>query len=226
MRLRASLLVIAGIFFFAACGSGESYPTGESIDDVDLGAMSLIEADLPVGFTKAELPDPEYNNDRWVSEILNPDDPEVTLRQLEAQGRLKGYVSSYGPAELGPVFSVISFSTVYTDPEAARRSTVEFNCGMPLENAIQRQDFYVPKLGDDSAAFFVRNVPSPEEGGITTVDTNICFRTGRIVHAIQQTSLPGTEDVGLSVSLAQRMLRHVEDTFEGTNAEGPQDDEG
>ena len=48
-----------------------------------------------------------------------------------------------------------------------------------------------------------------------TVDTVICFRTGRIVHGVIQTSFVGAESQPLVISLAKKMLKQVDLTFAG-----------
>jgi hypothetical protein len=47
------------------------------------------------------------------------------------------------------------------------------------------------------------------------LETTVCFRTGRIVHAVIQQGLDGTQDIPLNVRLAQKMLIHINDAFDG-----------
>jgi hypothetical protein len=182
--------------------------------------MALHQEDLPSGFEAGQLDDPEFDNTRWV-DVFDTDDPEGKLAQLDAQGRLRSYVTAFQPAELGKVFSITAVSTLYTDVDAARRSEAQYGCGLPIEDKVATTPFDVPKLGDEATGFFIRNQSA---NGLTTIDTNLCFRTGRVLHAIQQTGLPGTEDIALEVRLAQRWVTRVNDAFDGKSApptEGP-----
>jgi len=42
----------------------------------------------------------------------------------------------------------------------------------------------------------------------------VCFRTGRLVHAVTQGGLEGTQDPELSIALARRMLERVNEAFD------------
>lgn len=218
MRILAPLTV--SLLFFAsasACGDdGRSYPAGRSDADYDLGAMALRLDDLPRGFTQTEITQPpespaQFDNETW-SLIINADEADTLESQLEAQGRLNNYVSAFGPAGLGPVLSVTTVSTLYTDVESARQSIERFVCGLPLETSLSLEGFSVPKVGDGATGFFVRQ--QDDRGQSTFVDTTICFRTGRVTHAIQQTSVAGSEDVALGVRLAERMLERIDAAFD------------
>jgi hypothetical protein len=214
MRPGASLLALGGLVLaltLSACESGRSYPVNKDDKDYDLAAMALHQEDLPAGFEAGQLQDPEFDNTQWVG-VYDPNDPDAKLAQLENQGRLRGYVSSFQPGELGRVFGITAVSTLYTDPDLADRSAKQFGCGLPIDDKVATTPFDVPKIGDYSSGFFIRNESS---NGLTTIDTNVCFRTGRVLHAIQQTGLPGTEDVALAVRLAERWLTRVNDAFDG-----------
>jgi hypothetical protein len=223
MRVGASLLTLGGLalaFLLSACGDGRSYPADRSDEEYDLGAMALHQEDLPGGFDAGELDDPEFDNARWV-DVFDTDDPEGKLAQLDAQGRLRSYVSAFQPGELGRIFSITAVSTLYTDVDSAKRSAAQYGCGLPIDDKVATTPFDVPRVGDDSTGFFIRNESA---NGLTTVDTNLCFRTGRVLHAIQQTGLPGTEDVALAVRLAERWLTRIDDAFDG-KTEPPTADE-
>lgn len=218
MHRGAPLLALGGLVLaltLSACDSGRSYPVNKDDGDYNLAAMALHQEDLPAGFEAGQLDQPEYDNTQWV-DVYDPQDPDAKLAQLESQGRLRGYVSAFQPAELGRVFGITAVSTLYTDADLAERSAREFGCGLPVDDKVATTPFEVPKIGDGASGFFIRNQGS---NGLTTIDTNVCFRTGRVLHAIQQTGLPGTEDVGLAVRLAQRWLTRVNDAFDGKAVE-------
>mgnify|MGYP001331250764 CR=1 FL=1 len=210
-----ALVAVAGLA--VACdGSGRTYPSGRSDSDYNLRAMALTLEDLPRGFTQTEITQPpqspaQFNNERW-SLVINADEAEALRSQLEAQGRLSNYVAAFSPGGLGPVLAITSISTLYTDVESAKASVERFVCGLPLENSVALEGFSVPTVADGSAGFFVRQVDS--QGQPTFVDTTVCFRTGRVIHAIQQTSVAGTEDIALGVRLAERMLIRVDAAFD------------
>lgn len=210
MFIRTGLLLIGATLLFSACESALEYPE-RGDDEYDLGAMALTEADLPDGFTQDEIPEPEFNNELW-AEFFGVDDVEAKLAQLEAQARIKSRVTSFQPGELGRVFRVTIFSTLYENDKAAEDSSVKFACGLPIDDKEELDPFDVPKIGSSANGFFVSNT---SESGLRLVDTTICFRTGRVVHAVQQTGLPGTEDIALAVRLAIRMEAHVNDVFDG-----------
>ncbi len=218
MRIPVEILLASLVATLAAsCGSdGRTYPAGRSDSDYDLPAMALKLDDLPRGFTQTEISQPpgspgQFDNERW-SFIINADESDKLLSQLEAQGRLNNYVSAFGPTGLGPVLAITSVSTLYTDVEAARASVERFVCGLPLENSVALEGFSVPTVADGASGFFVRQSDEAEQP--TFIDTTICFRTGRVIHAIQQTSVAGTEDIALAVRLAERMLERIDAAFD------------
>ena len=47
----------------------------------------------------------------------------------------------------------------------------------------------------------------------------VCFRTGRIVHAVAQNGLEGTEDIALGVRIATRMYELVRTVFADLDTE-------
>lgn len=209
MRATTVMGLLAGLALLAAgCGSdGSSYPEGLPDDRYNLEAMSLLAEDLPPGFEK-QTPG-EFANEAWAA-IFQTEDVEAKLRQLEAQGRLRNYVSLFGPKGLGPVLAVTAISTLYADAGAAERSLKEFACGLPIEAKVQLEPLLVPELGDGASGFLVRQF---EADAPTFVDTTVCFRTGRVVHAIQATSVAGVEDVGFVIRLAERMLARTDAAF-------------
>ncbi|GMV85914.1 MAG: hypothetical protein AMXMBFR80_17690 [Dehalococcoidia bacterium] len=201
---------LAAALLLAACGGERTYPDSFGDDDYDLAAMALRDADLPPGFEAQELDAPSFDNAIWAG-FFETNDPEAKQAQLEAQGRLTNHVAAFAPAGLGPVLALTNVSTLYADSAAAQKSLEQFACGLPINDSIQLEPFLVPAIGDGSTGFFVRQ---QNDGSNTFVDTTICFRTGRILHAIQQTSIPGVEDIALSIRLANRLLERVNAAFD------------
>ncbi len=211
MALRALALLLVGIPLLAACDQGRDYPSDKGDDEYDLAAMSLQVGDMPVDFTMQEIDEPSFDNERWANEVFESDDPEAKARQLDAQGRLRNHVAAFTPPGLGRVLAITAMSTLYTNDKAAQESVDRFACGLPINESVPLDPFIVPTVGDQSAGFFVTQ---DNEGGLTFIDTTFCFRTGRIVHSFQQTSLPGVEDIAAAVRLAERWLQHVNDAFD------------
>lgn len=204
-----ALALPAVALLFTACDDGRDYPASFGDGDYDLAAMALRAADLPAGFEAQDVPDPAFDNESWAL-FFETNDPEAKQAQLEAQGRLTNHVTAFAPGGLGRVLAITNVSTLYTDTEAARQSLEKFACGLPINDSIQLEPFLVPSIGDGAAGFFVRQ---ENDGSTTFVDTTLCFRTGRIVHAIQQTSIPGVEDIALGIRLANSQLERVDAEF-------------
>ena len=209
MFIRTGAFLIGAMIVLSACESDRSYPE-QGDDEYNLEAMALTADDLPEGFTQEEIPDPEFTNELW-AEFFGTEDAAAKLAQLEAQSRVKSRVTSFQPAELGRVFRVTTFSTLYQTDKAAEDSSRKFACGLPIDDKRQLDPFAVPVIGQAANGFFVSN---SSESGLRLVDTTICFRTGRVLHAVQQTGLPGTEDIALAVRLARRMEVRVNDAFD------------
>lgn len=188
------------------------YPTGHPDEEYDLEAMQLRNVDLPSGIMRAE--GDGFDNDEW-AQLLAPDDPDPAKNQLAAQGRVRNQVSYFtwdNPVEhLGEVLSVTSQSTLYVDEDTAHES-IRGLCGLLLDERNPLKEFAVPGLGDESTGF---QMSTPNDTFGSTLETVICFRTGRVVHAVSQSGLRGTDDIALSVRLAERMLRRVDETFDG-----------
>lgn len=217
MFIRTGALLLGALLFFSACDSARTYPE-KGDDEYDLGAMALTEADLPGGFVQQDIGEAEFTNEQW-AEFFGVEDIEAKLSQLNAQSRVRSHVTTFRPGELGRIFSVTAVSTVYENENAATDSSQKFACGLPIDDKKQLEPFGVPTIGQAANGFFVSNT---NEGGIRLVDTTVCFRTGRLIHAIQQTGLPGTEDIALAVRLARRMQARVDEVFDGkARAAGP-----
>lgn len=200
-------------------GDGSSYSLTQPDEDYDLEGMQLRNVDLPLGIQFVE--GGGFDNNDWAL-LLSPDNPDTARAQLQAQGRVRNHVAYYtweNPLEhLGETISVTTQSTLYVDEDTARESIRGF-CGMLLDERSPIVEFDVPRIGDEAAGFQVRQ---PNQTFGTTLETVICFRTGRVVHAVSQAGLQGADDLALSVRLAQRMLRRVDDVFAGRSA--PLDD--
>lgn len=203
--------LFAGLGLVAAgCSEGTRYPDGLADGDYDLGAMALRPEDLPPGFEQRSPG--EFTNEAWAA-VFQTDDVEAKLRQLEAQGRQRNYVTLFGPRGLGPVLAVTAISTLYEDAVAAERSLREFGCGLPIEASAQLEPLLVPAIGDGASGFLERQFD--DAGAPTLVDATVCFRTGRVVHAIQATSVAGVEDVAFLVGLAEKQKARVDAVLAG-----------
>jgi hypothetical protein len=227
MRFRAFALFAAGVALFSACDSGKDYDADKGDDDYDLAAMALDEGDLPTGFQ--QIPGTEFTGTEW-AEVFGSEDPEAKQRQLEAQGWLRNYVTESVPPRFGKVLNVRSVSTLYTNEKAAEESTAKFACGLPIDTAEPIDEFIVPKIADQSNGFFVEE--AIDEEGTTLMYTTVCFRTGRVVHVVQEAALPGLEDIGSGLRTARLMLAHVDNAFDGKvtpvaeDGEEDEEDEG
>ncbi len=191
----------------------DHYSTALGDDAYDLQAMVLVSSDMPVGIQK--LQEKGFDNEEW-SQIFDTDNPELKKNQLDAQGRLRNQVAYFSwdqPMEhLGHPISVTTQSTLYVDAKAADKAAKQFACGLLVADKDPIDEFKVPKIGDQSVGFFVSQ---QQQNFGKTVDTAVCFRTGRILHAVVQSGLEGTEDVALSVKLAEKMLARVNAVFAG-----------
>ncbi len=220
MAFRAIALALVSAVLLTACDEGRDYDSSQGDDAYDLEAMALQQADLPAGFQQAA--GYSFEPEEW-AEIFGSDDPEATVRQLEAQGWLKNWVSVATPDMFGPVLNIRSVSTLYTNEDTARESTDRFACGLPLSLNVPLDPFVVPEMADQSNGFYVEE--AIDESGTSLVYTTVCFRTGRIVHVVQQASLPGIEDIGGAFRSATKMLARVDAVFDGENANDGEDEE-
>lgn len=210
MLLRTTALMLGALFLSSACGGSRIYPE-KGDGDYDLKAMALTAAELPTGFGEQALGEGEFDNAAW-AEFYGVDDVEAKQAQLDAQKRVRSRVSTFQPAELGKLFRITAISTLYENPQSAADSAAKFACGLPIDDKEPLLPFAVPRIGQEANGFFV---DTKTESGLHLIDTTICFRTGRIIHSIQQTGLPGTEDVALAVRLAEKMNEHVNAFFDG-----------
>ncbi|MEO6398842.1 MAG: hypothetical protein ABIP13_10280 [Tepidiformaceae bacterium] len=210
MLLRTTALLVGAMLIFSACESNRSYPEkGDA--EYDLKAMALTASDLPAGFTEQELGEDDFDNEAW-AEFYGVDDVEAKKAQLDAQKRVRSRVSTFQPKELGKLFRITAISTLYENNQSATDSAAKFACGLPIDDKEPLSPFAVPTIGDAANGFFV---DTQTESGLRLIDTTICFRTGRVLHSVQQTGLPGTEDVALAVRLAEKMRDHTDAFFDG-----------
>jgi len=216
-------LLAAPLVLLAACGGdgGPDYATDWGDDEYDLEAMSLREADLPEGYLEQDRV--EFTNEEW-AEILDEVDPEAKLRQLDAMGRVRNMITIFSweqPLEhLGRPYQFSSHSTLFETAELASASINKF-CDLPIDETNPREDLAVPKLGDQSTGF---SISEDLENFGESIDTVVCFRTGRVVHAVVQSGLEGTHNPELSIELARKMLRNIDAYFKGEPL--PEDSEG
>jgi len=195
-------------FVFVACGS-DGYPLDLGDDEYALDQMVLQEDDIPLAMTGFGVQ--EFENAEWAF-LFNTDEPDLTEAQLDARKRITNALVVFGwdnPIEhLAEPRLISAQSTLYEDEESAVASLDGF-CGLPVDSATgpDVSEFSVGQIADGSLGLFlVRR--DPDFGDI--IDTVICFRTGRVVHAISQTGLAGSEDIALGVRLANRMLERVD----------------
>lgn len=219
------MVLIGGGLWYLLTQTGDD-DGGEYTTDFDdnagdvvefLAAMALRPEDVPEGIEI--LGEATFTNQEW-AEVVDEEDPEAKVRQLDAQGRVRNFLSLFqNPAveagsfaAFGRPFTFTSQSSIFRDEEMASQSLRE-TCDVELQDSDQPSSLEVPKIGDESSGFEVRTVVDDFGGEI--VDTVVCFRTGRIVHSVSQRGVEGTEDLQLSVDLARKMLEHVESAFDG-----------
>ncbi|MEX0782409.1 MAG: J domain-containing protein [Dehalococcoidia bacterium] len=227
--LAAICAVVAVAFVFVSNDDddGARYPNRED-EDYDLEAMRLRDADMPAGFLWTNSV--EFTNEEWVPLFFSQeelDDPESVepemlskQRQLEAEGRVRNLLSVYQSEDLGRTLGIFAISTLYADDEHAAESLTLY-CGLPVDERRTLEppprQIVLPNVGDESAGFIAPGVMSSP----LYRETTFCFRTGRIVHAISLASLPGVEDIGLAVRLAEDMENRVQAFYNGE--EPPED---
>ena len=215
------IAVVAGltVFLVRDTEDGSAYPVDLADEGYDLDAMVLRNADVPEGIELVQRNG--FDNEEWAALLVDPADPEalaVKVAQLNAQERIRTYVAYFswpeGPiAHLGQTLSITAQSTLFATEAAAEESLRGAAlCGLILNEAAESRDFRIPAFGDASVGFFVTE--QDEQLG-TSVDTVLCFRTGRIVHGLVQSALDGAQDIGLIVRLGRRMLGHIENAYDG-----------
>jgi hypothetical protein len=216
MLLRLSALALGGLLLLgvAACTSSRTYSTSRPDKDYDLAAMAPTPKELPAGLAPAVLTQHEYSNADWVTtlrtaQILDPNgDEKAQTKQLDEEGRVRSWVSVYQPAGLQRIIGVTTVSTLYKSADAAEKAMDGELCGLPLSTSQEVGPLSVPKLADGSTGF-----QTVAPGGL--VDSTLCFRTGRILHGIQETNVPGTEDFGSLIQIGQDMVTRINGVLDG-----------
>lgn len=215
MYFRASFLVLGAVLLCSACKSGPSYATNKSDDSYDLQAMALAEEDLPAGYLQQDTR--IFNNQDWAAVMPPGDDPQGVQSKLDAEGRISGAAAIFSwdnPSEhLGRPYQIATQSTLYTNASDASKALQQYFCDLLIDPTNpQITDFKVTGLGEEAVGFMAT---TPVQGFGNSVDVAVCFRTGRILHAVVQSGLEGTQDVALDVRLAQKMLARVDDALNG-----------
>lgn len=216
MLLRLSAILLGGLVIFAAaaCSNGRSYTTTRADGDYDLAAMALTADEMPDGLTPALLTKHEYDNTDWVTTLRGAQILDSTVsaddqqKQLDDEGRVRSWVSVYQPAGLQRIIGVTTVSTLYKSAAQANTAMDKDLCGLPLASSQQRSPISVPILADASTGF-----QTLANGGL--IDSTFCIRTGRIIHAIQETNVPGTEDYASLVLMGQNMVDRVGGVLDG-----------
>ena len=222
MLMVLSALIVA-LVVFVQRDTGTKYPSNKGDGEYDLAAMALRNSDVPPGMELAARA--EFDNDEWTDVLAREDDDEEAValirRQLAGQKRIRNQISAFGYSNqqelhLGETGSILSQSTLYETAEAARADT-SLLCGLQISEKPPFDEFSVPKIGEQSVGFRVesKQVVSQDGSFARSHQTVLCFRTGRIVHAVVQSGWKGTEDIGLVIRLAESMLVRVDHTFEG-----------
>ena len=201
-----------GAALFAACGD-EGFTADRPDDTYVLQNMLLDAIDLPIPMEQSATN--TFDNAGW-AQLFNVEDIDAKRNQLDARRRIVGSVRVFSwddPIQhLGGPTLITVHSTLYEDIPAAEDSMSLF-CGMPIDESTAPEvvEFWVEGIGEQSQGLILAQPPT--EIGIL-LDTVVCFRTGRIVHAVVQNGLEGTQDVGLNLRMAERMLERVRAAFD------------
>ena len=236
--------VVVGVTFVVALAvaitaaltsdNGADYNANRGDGDYDLEHMALTESDMPQGVVFVGAGEVDSVR-RWATSFFDVPTEEIDeqelaakVAQIEAQGWIRNSIAEGGNPGFGKILGVKSVSTLYNNEEAAQESTTRFACGLPIELSEQLEEFIVPDIADQAVGFMHRRPLTDEFGDtvITFVDTTVCFRTGRIVHAVQQTSIDGIQDIGGSIRTAYVLLDHVNDAYEGNVPADEEDEDG
>ena len=216
--------LVAGLVAFIQRDEAQSFPSSRGDDDYVLGDMTLRVRDVPAGMgLRAAQP---FDNTEWAGAKAEDGEDEVEVgrlqKQLDSAGRIRNFVSLFGwttasSARFGEGLRLTAQSTLYDSEESARKSvTGQELCGLLLNSEDPIEEFAVPRIGDESTGFSITTI---DDSVGRSVDTVVCFRTGRIVHGVIQTSFDGAQDLSFVIRLAEKMLQRVDETFDGDPAE-------
>jgi hypothetical protein len=215
-------LMALAAFLLAGCrgGGSRTYPVDLPDEDHDLPAMQVSENDMPFEGMQLAIAD-SFTNEEWARAFATQNpllDYEQKVIQLDAQGRVLGHLALFSwpdpTRNLGKILQVESHAIIYRDEEAASNAISLRACGLLIGDDRPLEPFDVPRVADESAGFFHRS----DFGMLgTAVDTIVCFRTGRLVHAVVQNGLDGTQNIERAVEMAQRKLQYVDAAFDGTD---------
>ena len=214
LRLMLPLaLAVSGLALLPGCVD-EAVPAGLPDDAYPIEEMLLDPLDLPVPMEHETTT--TFDNAGW-AQLFDVEDLRAKLNQLDARGRITGTVRVFSWEDpfqhLGGPTLITTQSTLYEDVAAAERSLSLF-CGTLIDErtATDVAEFWVDGIGDGVQGLIVGE---QTEGIGRVVETLVCFRTGRIVHAVLQQGLDGTVDIALSVRLARRMFERVRAVLDG-----------
>ena len=199
--LRLTLLPVLaafGLALLAGCAdTPEEFATDLPDDAYPLDDMLISLDDLPLAMENETTN--TFDNGDW-AQVFNVENLRAKLNQLEARGRINAAVREFSWNEpfthLGGPALITVQSTLYADVEAAQDSMSLF-CGTLVNE----------RTATDVTEFWLDDI------GGRLVETVVCFRTGRIVHAVVQNGLDGTEDIALGVRIAKRMYENVRAVF-------------
>jgi hypothetical protein len=237
-RLPLVVLTCAVVLVLAGCdtvglgggggdGGSREYATEFADDDLNLEAMALTDDDMPERGLQRLIGD-TFTNAEWA----NAFEAQVPLAeaaqkqiQLDAQGRVVGYLALFTWDEpiqhLGRTQQIESHSTIYIDEDSASNAMKFHACGLLIADDQQLDQFEVPRIATESTGFFYETTVDPLG---KFIDTVVCFRTGRVLHAVVANGLDGTQDSELSIDLARRMLSYVNAAFDGEEPESESED--
>ena len=213
------VLAALGLVLLAACASEQEFATELPDDAYPLEDMLLDLDALPLRMDDQNTS--TFDNGDW-AQLFDVDDLRGKVNQLEARGRINAAVREFSWTSAfplaGPWFITVQ-STLYTDVDAARDSLSLF-CGTVTDErtATDVSEFWVADIGDGVQGLILGE---QVEGPGRIVETIVCFRTGRVVHAVLLQGLDGSEDIALSVRIARRMYEHVSAVFEDIEPPSP-----
>ncbi len=213
------LLALLGAALLGACGDTEEFPADLPDDAYPLEEMLLDLADLPIDMDSAETH--AFSNEAW-AQSFDVENLRGKIAQIEARGRVTGALRVFswdGPFAVGGPLYITVQSTLYTDVAAAEDS-LSLYCGTLTDerSATDVVEFWVDDIGDGVQGLLMGEQVADMGRGVRTI---VCFRTGRVVHAIDQRGFDGSQDIRLSVRIARRMFEHVQAVFADLESPDP-----